>query len=233
MKLNIFLILVFVMACNPKKNGNSNISKINQDTLLINNIVYSLDSIGEKDFNTIATGNSKDTFSENEIIDDTNNVSRDSLILTFHLKNGADSILVNDTTENYSKYVSYYYLESSKYIDYWLVRVQFYEGGGYLLINKEKGNKIFIWSKPVFSPDKKHFVCYSCDLEAGYISNGFQLFEVKNKEVLLLWSKEINEWGPSEIRWKNDSTIYIKKLKMDFNDSKNPNQISYKSMKIK
>jgi hypothetical protein len=228
----LFLISVFFMSCTSNKSTNSNLQQNNQDTLVINNKAYFLDSISEKEYNTVLLKMSEDKSVENEIIEDTNNVSRDKLKLTFHLKNESDSILVNDTTQDFSDFVNYCYLESNKDIDYWLVKVQLYEGGGYLLINKENGNKIWIWSKPVFSPDKKHFVSYSCDLEAGYLSNGIQLFEVKNREVFLLWEKEIDEWGPSELKWKNDSTIYIEKLKLDFNDSKNPDKISYKSMKI-
>ena len=228
MKPYLLLIpILFFIGCTSKKKVD-NKESVNGDTLIISKIVFNLDSISEKEFKTADKQSYKE--SDSEVIEDTVNVKRDSLKLAFHLRNGADSVLINDTTEGWSNYIDYSYIESCKDIDYWLLGIGYYEGSQYLIVDRENGKKIWIWGMPVYSPDNKHFVTYSCDLEAGYDSNGFQLFEIRNNKAIHKWSKIIRDWGPIEIRWKNDSTLYIAQMRID---SKNNSQsYSYKSMKI-
>jgi hypothetical protein len=230
MKLYLFFIPSLLLGCTPKKNVVNN-EHFNGDTLILNKVIYYLDSIGEVEYKS--THKQKFNGGDKEIIDDTANVKRDTLKLKFHLSNGVDSVLVNDTTEGWSNYIAYSYIESCKNIDYWLLGITYYEGSQYLLLDRENGEKLWIWGMPIYSPNMKYFVCNSCDLEAGYDANGFQLFEVKNNKAIHRWSKSIDDWGPSEIRWKNDSTIYIEQLRMDYSDSKNSEKYSYKTMIIK
>ena len=228
MKLFLLLIPVLVfISCNSNKKVD-NKENIKGDTLIIAKVVFNLDSISEKEFKTADKQGYKE--SATEVIEDTVNVRRDSLKLIFHLGNGADSVLINDTTEGWSNYIDYSYIESCKNIDYWLLGIGYYEGSQYLIVDRENGNNIWIWGMPVYSQDNKHFVTYSCDLEAGYDSNGFQLFEIKNNKAIHKWSKIVNDWGPTEIRWKNDSTIYIEQMRIDFEN--NAQNYSYKSMII-
>jgi hypothetical protein len=230
MKLFLFFVPALLWGCTSKITDSNN-EHLSGDTLMINKMTYFLDSIGKVEFKSAYE--QKYNVDNKEIIDDTTNVKRDTLKLIFHLRNGVDSVLVNDTTEGWSNYIDYSYIESCKNIDYWLLGITYYEGSQYLLLDREKGEKIWIWGIPIYSPNNKYFVCNSCDLEAGYDSNGFQLFEIKNKKAKLRWSKILSDWGPTEIRWKNDSTLYIKQLRMDYKDSKNPEKYSYKSMIIK
>ncbi|MBV5347828.1 hypothetical protein JZU46_06405, partial [bacterium] len=91
------------------------------------------------------------------------------------------------------------------------------------------GEFTYIISEPLYSPNRKYFICYSCCLETGFCDTGIQLFEIKNKTVKELWYKELSEWGPSKIIWKNDSTIYMEQFRI----LENGNSLSsYKSMKI-
>jgi hypothetical protein len=228
MKLHLLSITAIMIACSSNKSSIDNEQKINSDTIVINNKVFNLDSISEMDYKH--ENKPKILEQRTEFIDDTTNVSRDSLRLTFHLKNGSDSILTNDTSDNGDKHIRFTYLESCPNIDYWLIKITYYEGGEYMLLDKENGNKMYLWSKPIFSPDKKHFITNSCDLEAGYDANGFQLFEVKNKNIKECWSKAITDWGPSEIFWKNDSTLFIEQTRFGHDYS---NKISNKEMIIK
>lgn len=225
MRKYIFFILIIFIGCTSKKTSDN--ENINKDTLIINNTVFLLDSANIEEFKSLHNQNVD--YYNTEKIDDTINVSRDSSKLTFHLRNGADSILVNDTTEDWGNFVNYNYIKSYKNIDYWLIEAIFYEGRLYLLLDKENGNKIWIWGAPIFSPNNKYFITNSCDLQAAYDPNGFQLFEIKNNKVIKSWEKEINDWGPDEIKWKDERTILIKKLKYDTN---NKELYSYKSMKI-
>jgi hypothetical protein len=236
MRTYLVLILAVFFGCTSNKNSgkkeqtSSSEQQVKRDTLVINSKVYYLDSIPEATFESLKKDIEKKHVTES--IDDTVNVIRDSLRLIFHLRNGVDSVLVNDTTESWSNYVDYGYMKACPEIDYWLVDITLYEGSMYLLLDRENGEKIWIWGRPVLSPNNKYFVCYSFDLEAGYDSNGFQLFEVINNKAILRFSKEIADWGPTEIRWKNDTIICIEQTRIDFNDSKDPYKESYVEMTI-
>jgi hypothetical protein len=219
-----------MVCCTAKKNADNNVFTQGRDTVLINNKVFYLDSIPKSLFKTAEK--TKFIEGENEIIDDTSNVSRDSLLLTFHLKNGSDLVLKNDTSQDYSNYIAYNYLSSLATIDYWLLRISYYEGRAYMLVDKENGKKIDIWGEPVFSPSNKYFICYSFDMEAAYDPNGMQLFEIRGRKVNEKWSYLISDWGPSEIRWKNDTIIYLEQAIMDYENSPDGYIETYKSMII-
>jgi hypothetical protein len=229
MRTFTFLIPVLILvSCNSyNKPGNKEVG--GRDTLMSGNTIYYLDSISEREFKTVNETNYK--ADDIEVIDDTTHVKRDSSKIIFHLSNGVDSVLVNDTTDDWSKYIDYTYIESCKNMEYWLIGVTYYEGSEFLLVDRDDGNKVWIWGRPVFSPDNKYFVTYSYDLEAGYDPNGFQLYEIKDKKAILKWAKILEDWGPSDIRWKNDSTVYIEQWK--FADESDSLNYTYKSMVIK
>ena len=126
MKPILLLIPILVLICcnSSKKLENKEIE--NGDTIIIAKVVFSLDSISEKEFKSANKQRNKEV--DGELIDDTANVKRDSLKLIFHLRNGADSVLVNDTTEGWSNYIDYSFIESCKNIDYWLLGIGYYEG---------------------------------------------------------------------------------------------------------
>jgi uncharacterized protein YcfL len=54
MKLHIILIALFFIACSSKKEVSIN-KHLNSDTLMINNVVYYLDSISEEEYKTVNT----------------------------------------------------------------------------------------------------------------------------------------------------------------------------------
>jgi hypothetical protein len=226
MKSYLILILAALIGCTNNVSSDGKLEPENRDTILIDKIIYHLDSIDENEFKTIPRIILK---SKKETIDDVLNVSRKGAILTFHLRNGFDSLLI----EKCEECPHYKYLESIDIIDSWLVEVSFYEGGEYELLDKENGVKTSLFSKPLFSPDNKYFICYSMDLEAGYDPNGIQLFMVDKKKPKNIWTKEIGDWRPEEVRWKNDSIIYIK-ISTPFIDSLGTSyKISYKKMLVR
>lgn len=215
----------------PKDNDTTAVTQL--DTLIINGLVYKLDSISEAEFNSAPVPL---TFEEtdNEWIDDSAHVQRlDSLTLQFHLGNGGDSLFVSDSAAVDDTYKSFRYMGSYANIPYWLVGVSYWEGGGIFLLNKNDGHKIHVFGPPMFSPDKKYFISYSLDMYAGYINNGIELYEIKGGKVLEKWSKLVNDWGPDDVRWKNDSLIYIKQFRIGENDKGNQEYFTYRSMKVR
>jgi hypothetical protein len=169
---------------------------------------------------------------DDEIINDTANVKRDFLRLTFKLKNGTDTTLTNDTTELWSKYRDYQYLDNYDFMDYWLLSVTYYEGFSYMLLDKETGEDITIWSIPIFSPNREKFVCNSFDMEAGYNPNGLQYFRIENGKLVNDWNKELSDWGPSKVKWLNDTLIIVEQKIMN-PESDEFYSTEYKSLIIK
>jgi hypothetical protein len=225
------ILLLFVTTYLVSCSGNTKqqVLKKGSDTLIIKNTVYNLDSINENAFRSIKTVALNEP--EKEIITDTNVIRKDTLLLVFKLRNGKEKTLKNDTTdENFSVYK---FIESFANIDYWFVGITYYEGSGYLLIDKETGDEINVWGKPYFSDNNKFFFTYSFDIEATFDPNGIQFFKVDNRKVKNIWSKELLDWGPSGMKWSGDSSVVIEQSRLN-NAGNNADSylLSFRRMKI-
>lgn len=218
-------ILLVVAACSTPPSGDQ---APKGDTLMISNQVYSLDSIDFKEFQSIKADSYQDN--EKEVINDSSVHRTDSLTLTFQLKNGKTLNLKNDTSE--SNFITYNYIETMPDINAWFLRETYYEGGGYLLIDRQTGEKTEIYGRPCLSKNKLWFFTYSFDIEAGFIDNGIQLFNVENGKPRHVWTKEITSWGPSIVKWSSDSCVYIEKSQIVPNNTDSGLTLSYKKMKI-
>jgi hypothetical protein len=225
--LGLITLVLIVWSCSI---NNKSSQVVKSDTLMINNSVYQLYSIGFDEFQAVET--EKFNENESEIINDSSVHRLDKLNLRFKLKNGQEITLKSDTTD--SNYVTYRFVESLKNIDYWFIRVTYYEGGGFLLIDKQNGEKVEIYGKPYFSKNNNWFVTYSFDIEASYDSNGFQLFQIENGKVKLKWTKDINDWGPSIVKWLNDSSVLIEQSRINSNTNESESRmlLSYRKMTI-
>ena len=87
------------------------------------------------------------------------------------------------------------------------VFTNYYEADGFELLNPENGDTLYTWTAPIVSPDKKYFLCPSMDIEAGFNPNGFQLFEINNKDIRLVGAPELTEYGIDEVRWVDNNTL--------------------------
>jgi len=114
-------------------------------------------------------------------------VTRDSTRLRIRLLSG-DSVVFVDSTMIEVETVVYSYREYLDAIQYHIVEVIFYEGGGYLLVDARTGKDTYIPALPVLSPDAARFV-----LTQVY----FDLEEVS----VQIWRLGAN--GP-ELEWRFD-----------------------------
>lgn len=234
MKSFTILLLVLLVACKSNQTNTTvdtvpapaEVTVSNEE--VIDN--FPVDSISPDEFRTADSVAVVSPFTS--VIDDSTRVFPDSLKIVFKLNSGADSVLRNNWDENGDGGIVFHYVQSCKDIDYWLVFISYYEGSEYLLMDKDDGNKIYVWGPPVVSPDKKHFITYSCDIEAAYDYNGIQLFEISGRKAILKWKKEINLWGPDEVRWKDDNTLYIKKYSIDYSNSPSVQKYNFGAVKI-
>ncbi len=126
--------------------------------------------------------------------------------------NGKIKNFKNNLVE-YGDYIKYSFLGSFKNIDYYILRVQLYEGVYFLLIDKNNGTEVKLLSEPVFSETGKYFACYNATCAGD--DAGLQIFEVINKNKVELLSHEFKNhyWDPSFVKWKGDNQLLIEKYR--------------------
>lgn len=127
------------------------------------------------------------------------------------LKNKADK---DDTPEGSG--INFSECEYIKELESVFVNVFHYEDSEYRLYNLDTGKYIELWGSPIFSPNKKRFLCISEDLEAHYQPNGFQIFTVytnPKKEFEFDFQPEDSrmsaEFGPMNAKWIGNDSVQI------------------------
>jgi hypothetical protein len=225
-KICYFVLLALLFACSSNRSPKS--SGIQGDTLVINNQVYYLDSISYNEFDTIPAMSFNEN--EDEIINDPSVTRTSKLVLNFKLKNSQQIVLQSDTTES-ENFVVYRYLETLPDLNYWLLRIDYYEGGEYALIDQENGEQISILGKPSLNKTRQYAIASSFSPEGAYDANGIQLFKVENGKLKLLWTKNLTDWSPSIVKWADENTIVMEKSQ-NSPESNADLLLSYKKMKV-
>lgn len=129
------------------------------------------------------------------------------------LQNGQELMLkdsINKAVYNFDDYaytLHHYFPEQ----EYYLVRVQFGEGNGFMLINRKNGFKKYVFGEPYFSPSGKHIVTLSSDLEAGYNPTGIQLLLNQDDSLSEQMKVYIRNWGPIDLKWLADNEFILQK----------------------
>ncbi len=174
------------------------------DTLILENKNLLIYPISNSEFNSVSP-----TPAENNKKND-KNIQSNKLFVKCTFRNGLSKTYKNNLG-NDDNYINYSFVGSLETIDYYLIQIQFYEGGNYLLIDKENGKEIPIYSEPSFSNNKKHFACslMTCSGDGG----GLQIFEViDNGKVKLIETKfKFHAWDPSLLKWNFKNELLIQK----------------------
>jgi len=93
---------------------------------------------------------------------------------------------------------------------YFVVSVAYDEGGKYILVNDKSGKQIEIWGYPKPSPDYKHLLVTSTDLEgAGGRANGVQVLSFTEDGLEVIYEKEMQDLEPILPKWIDDKTIEL------------------------
>jgi hypothetical protein len=175
------------------------------DSLLIgDNIVY-LDSIFENDFKKIKT--IKQKYADTSIV----KIFKDSIVIKTASKN---VVYRNDSSDSDSmaRYELISIMPDPGYVH---IKGFHWEWTTDRFINLKSGTETHFWDNPVLSPDKQKVIAYSCDIEAGFMPNGIQLFKINQDTIINLFEKEIDNWGPEEVKWESDTSLVIKRLSLD------------------
>ncbi|HWY35057.1 MAG TPA: hypothetical protein VNX68_10450, partial [Nitrosopumilaceae archaeon] len=79
------------------------------------------------------------------------------------------------------------------------------------------------------SPDKNYFISGNADLVAGFVFNGFDLYEIKNKKIHLIGRRELSNWGPEKIAWINNSSLLVQRI---ISDTTKPDKVRSEYVKL-
>jgi hypothetical protein len=210
------LALTFLMGCSTRPASEPGKEELDTTTTVVQSNQFPDLDIGQyqvyKEGDTAITlpdsdfvGTPKDREATN--ITKTEGVNRSGEQLIFTLKNGQQKILKANLQDDENS-VDYIFTRSLDAIGHWEVLAFYYESFDYILISQLDGTETHLWNKPVLSPDNKYLLCGSCDLEAQFVPNGFQMWSLKNGHLSLSWSKEIENWGAEKLIWTKDNYVW-------------------------
>ncbi len=148
-------------------------------------------------------------------------VERNGNELVLHLANG-DSATFRDSTAETSTAVLFGFRGSIQPIGYYLIDLQFYEGGGYLLVSAKSGKSTISNGPPLVSPDGHRVAAANVDLESQYTPTTLTIWQVTDDSLALEWRHDflpdgiVNDstWGPSGLRWVSPIELRFRKTLM-------------------
>jgi hypothetical protein len=95
----------------------------------------------------------------------------------------------------------------------WLVFKEVYDGGesiGYQIVDiKHHLKSTEINTPPHLSPDKKFFMNFEIDLEAGFLLNGLVIYRLGNAGEIEEVFRKDDEWGVTAAKWISPAVIHF------------------------
>lgn len=199
------------------------------DTIHIGKHILQLDTASEADFLKL----SKLAFDTSELTNlqrDSQWVKRSGDTLFFVTDNSIVTLTnVNSDDDSYSQYD---YWGRISGINQYLSSGSFYEWYNYFLISSKTGDTTILWGAPEVSPDSKKIISVNADIEAGFTNNGIQIFDMADSRVIHAGEKEIDAWGPEEVRWINNHQAILKIMFLNAGSGK-PYRYGYLRLTIK
>jgi hypothetical protein len=110
-----------------------------------------------------------------------------------------------------SNAVRYQYLGSLPSVHQWVVRANFWESDGTVLVDQRTGRYLEQPGRPFASPDGRHLLLCSPGLGGGDQVNMLSLMRVDATGPRLLWQIEPTTWEPAEARWAAPNRVVLKR----------------------
>lgn len=145
-----------------------------------------------------------------------NSVAIDNDNIILHLANGKDKSLTSRITNSSQTSVVYQYQRFIPAINSHLILVQFTKAKGYLVVNQQTGQEVWLGGLPAVSPNGQRFVSTSMDLTDSRSPNNIEVWINLNNRFF----KEFEAtppWGPYSATWQSDSKIAIPMVCLDKN----------------
>ncbi len=154
-------------------------------------------------------------------------VSESNEKITLTLLTGKEIEFKNDTLDTHANdgFIQKNYLEYLPKVGFFVFQNNYYEGGNYSLVNDKSGKETIIEGFPKLSPDAKHLITSSQDLEAGFVFNGIQIFGFPNGRFEKLLEKEFDDMEPHSPVWIDNKTIEITMMPPSFDKEMKPKKI--------
>jgi|GEM_PF-6336517 len=123
-----------------------------------------------------------------------------------------DTITLASVRDAGDQAIEYVYRGHVAGLGFHLVRVQYYETSGFLLIHDSTGRQLKLRDEPVFSPSGREMVVahHAWTTESG--RSRVQVLSAHGDSLLTeyLWEQEIEYgWGPKEASWRTPDTIDV------------------------
>jgi hypothetical protein len=201
-----FILILLINACTQFQNGT--VTGRHKDSLQIGKQNYYFDSISEDYFSSV-----KEYNSQNKLDTGIVSIYSDSIIIN---SNSRKVCFRNDTVEGESM-VTYGLVSIISDPGYVHIKGTHWEWTTDHYINIRTGMVTEFWDSPILSPNKDRLLAYSSDIDAGFMPNGIQLFKISPDTIIKLFEKEIDAWGPDKVKWESDTSVIIKRFKLDKN----------------
>jgi hypothetical protein len=221
----IFL-LCNVLCCFLQRCSVQNGEDVSDTALFLNEHKILISSISEDEYKKAAQG-------ERLNIDTTLiKKNKDELVLSIA---GNKKVILRDSLANSdnTEQVTYNYIGHFKEAGLYVIKVQYYETGEYILINDKTGVKTKVWGEPKLSPDKKHIVCASNAVGYDIMPNGIQMWLIQKGNLNLDWEYKQEQWGPDGIIWENENIFYFTKHIPDFISKSKKEERHYAKILVK
>jgi hypothetical protein len=218
MKFNIILVLLLTtVLVNCKKDKPSEIKEVEAlpqgplvselDTFYLGGKLVRVETIKKSEFDEVDAPAAIDTSETKNLETDSDKVQRMGDTLLIKTKSKLVPIVNNNSdTDEYAQYTYMGYLED---VDQFVILGSFYEWNNYVLVDGQTGDQTLLWGRPVVSPNGKYIASGNTDLVAQFADNGVQLFTGSHKPKVI-GERQLQAWGPEEMRWSDDSTLFVK-----------------------
>ncbi len=137
--------------------------------------------------------------------------------LILKLQNGKTKSYQDVLSDSYETAISYNFVGYLDSLNYYVIRLQYYEGGGFMLVDQKDGQEYPISDFPVLSPNGNAFVCAHADVAAGYDPNSLQIWHISSGKPLLSYELNPKDWGPSKVNWLGNERIKVIRVSFDQN----------------
>lgn len=137
-----------------------------------------------------------------------NSVAIDNDTIIIHLNTGKDKVLTSRITNSNQTTAVYQYQRFIPALNSHLILVQFFKAQGYLVINQQSGQELWLGGPPAVSPNGQRFVVTSMDLLDKRNPNSVEVWIILNNRFF----KEFEvspPWGPYSATWQSDTKIAI------------------------
>ena len=145
--------------------------------------------------------------------------------LSFTLLDGKKKDFANVEGEDTETTIIRKYSHYLPKLGFFVTENTYFEGMGYSLINDKSGNEIRIKGFPKPSPDNKHLVTVSADLEVQMNYNGIEIFGFPDGNFTKIMEKEFSEEEPYSPIWTDNNSISLTLRPFPPTSNKNPRNI--------